>query len=174
MLLDISAYKLPSIREYLKLAHRRLHANCNTWDATARRPQKVNFCNVRVRLLSFYLDKLSCSSLRVAGSNETDRLTEKLKTYVKNVVLLEPGKWGIVMDFVLEEKELIGKELLVDYDETVDLNESREGCLMIETLEAPMVKRGDTIEITVRDRKRKKRTSSSNGKGFEGPKNIAS
>jgi hypothetical protein len=93
---------------------------------------------------------------------------------VKDVVLLEPGKWGIVMDFVLEEKELIGKELLVDYDETVDLNESREGCLMIETLGAPMVKRGDTIEITVRDRKRKKRTSSSNGKGFEGPKNIAS
>ena len=92
---------------------------------------------------------------------------------MKDVVLLEPGKWGIVVDFVLEEKQLIGKELLVDYDETVDLNESREGCLMIETLEAPIVKRGDTIEITVRDRKRKKRTSSSNGKDVKGRKNIA-
>ena len=84
---------------------------------------------------------------------------EKRKTYIKDVVLLDPGKWGIVMDFVLEEKELLGKELLVDYDETVDVNESWDGCLMIETLEAPLVKRGDTIEITIRDRKRKRRGS---------------
>jgi hypothetical protein len=173
MPLDICAYNLPSIK---RISEARSPASCKLQHLgrNGSETAKVNFCNVRVRLLSFYLDKLSCSSLTVAGSNETDRLTEKLKTYVKDVVLLEPGKWGIVMDFVLEEKELIGKELLVDYDETVDLNESREGCLMIETLEAPMVKRGDTIEITVRDRKRKKRTSSSNGKGFEGPKNIAS
>ena len=98
---------------------------------------------------------------------------QKRITCVKDVVLLQPGKWGIVMDFVLEEKRLIGKELLVDYDETVDLNESRDGCLMIETLEAPMVKRGDTIEITIRDRKRKKRSSSSNDKDVKGRKNIA-
>jgi hypothetical protein len=93
---------------------------------------------------------------------------EKRRTYIKDVVLLDPGKWGIVMDFVLEEKELRGKELLVDYDETVDLNESWDGCLMIETLEPPMVKRGDTIEITIRDRKRKRRTSSSSGEGDRG------
>jgi hypothetical protein len=49
------------------------------------------------------------------------------------------------MDFVLEEKELVGKEVLVEYDETLDVSESRDGCLMIETLEPPMVKRGDTI-----------------------------
>jgi hypothetical protein len=47
---------------------------------------------------------------------------EKRKAYVKEVVLLDPGKWGIVMDFVLEEKELAGKELLVEYDETLDVN----------------------------------------------------
>jgi hypothetical protein len=82
---------------------------------------------------------------------------EKRKAYVKEVVLLDPGKWGIVMDFVLEEKDLIGKELLIDYDETDDLNETRDGCLMIETLEVPVVKRGDMIEITIRDRTRKKR-----------------
>jgi hypothetical protein len=81
---------------------------------------------------------------------------EKRKTYVKDVILLDPGKWGIVMDFVLEENQLIGKELLVDYDETVDLNEWRDGSLMIETIKPPMVKCGDTIEITIRDRKRKK------------------
>jgi hypothetical protein len=82
---------------------------------------------------------------------------EKRKAYVKEVVLLDPGKWGIVMDFVLEEKDLVGKELLIDYDETDDLNETRDGCLMIETLEVPVVKRGDMIEITIRDRTRKKR-----------------
>ena len=95
---------------------------------------------------------------------------EKRKTYVTGVVFLEPGKWGIVLDFVLEENRLIGKELLVDYDETLDLSEWGDGCLMIETLEAPMIKRGDTIEITIRDRKRKKRSSGPNG---EGRKNIA-
>ena len=89
---------------------------------------------------------------------------EKRKTYVKEIVLLEPGKWGIVIDFVLEEKQLVGKELLVDYDETDDVNEFRDGCLMIETVEAPMVRRGDTIEITIRDRSRKNRGSASNGK----------
>ena len=95
---------------------------------------------------------------------------EKRKIDVTGVVFLEPGKWGIVLDFVLEENQLIGKELLVDYDETVDLDEWRDGCLMIETLEQPMVKRGDTVEITIRDRKRKKRSSGPNG---EGRKNIA-
>lgn len=89
---------------------------------------------------------------------------EKRKAYVKEVVLLDPGKWGIVMDFVLEEKDLIGKELLIDYDETDDLNETRDGCLMIETLEVPVVKRGDMIEITIRDRTRKKRGGALNGK----------
>jgi hypothetical protein len=95
---------------------------------------------------------------------------EKRKIYVTGVIFLGPGKWGIVLDFVLEENQLIGKELLVDYDETVDLDEWRDGCLMIETLEPPMVKRGDTVEITIRDRKRKKRSSGPNG---EGSKNIA-
>jgi hypothetical protein len=90
---------------------------------------------------------------------------EKRKTYVKEVILLEQGKWGIVMDFILEEKELIGKELLVDYDPTDNLNEARDGRLMIETLEVPMVKRGDMIEITIRDRNRKKRRGSWNDKG---------
>jgi len=64
---------------------------------------------------------------------------------------LRPGK-----------KLLLGKELLVDYDETNDISESRDGCLMIETLELPVVKRGDTIEITIRDRNRKKRSSGPN------------
>src|ERR1700733_14411176 len=96
---------------------------------------------------------------------------EKRRLYVTGVVFLEPGKWGIVLDFVLEENQLIGKELLVDYDETINLDEWRDGCLMIETLEPPMVKRGDTIEITIRDRKRKKRSSGPNGEGRE---NIAS
>jgi hypothetical protein len=93
---------------------------------------------------------------------------EKRRTYIKDVVLLDPGKWGIVMDFVLEEKELVGKELLVEYDATLKVNEWWDGCLMIETLEPPMVKRGDTIEITIRDRKRKRRSSSSNGEGNKG------
>jgi hypothetical protein len=86
----------------------------------------------------------------------------KHKTFVKEVILLNPGKWGIIMDFALEEKLLLGKELLVDYDETNDISESRDGCLMIETLEVPVVKRGDTIEITIRDRNRKKRSRGPN------------
>jgi hypothetical protein len=94
---------------------------------------------------------------------------EKHRAYIKDVVLLDPGKWGIVMDFVLEEKELVGKNLLVEYDETLEVNEWWDGCLMIETLEPPTVKRGDTIEITIRDRKRKRRSSSSNGQGDKGP-----
>jgi hypothetical protein len=80
---------------------------------------------------------------------------EKRKAYVKAVVLLEPGKWGIVVDYVLEENKLIGKEVLIDYDEMEDLNESHDGFLMIETLEVPVIKCGDTIEITIRDRGRK-------------------
>jgi hypothetical protein len=95
---------------------------------------------------------------------------ETAHTYIIDVILLEPGKWGIVTDFVLEENQLLGKELLVDYDKRVDLDESRDGFLMIETLEPPMVKRGDTIEITIRDRKRKKRSS---GPNDDGRKNIA-
>jgi hypothetical protein len=35
------------------------------------------------------------------------------------------------------------------------LNETGDGCLMIETLEVPWVRRGDTIKITIRDRARK-------------------
>jgi hypothetical protein len=73
------------------------------------------------------------------------------------------------MDFVLEEKELVGKNLLVEYDETLEVNEWWDGCLMIETLEPPIVKRGDTIEITIRDRKRKRRSRPSNGKSDEVP-----
>jgi hypothetical protein len=94
---------------------------------------------------------------------------ERRRTYIKDVILLDPGKWGIVMDFVLEEKELVGKNLLVEYDETLEVNEWWDGCLMIETLEPPIVKRGDTIEITIRDRKRKRRSRPLNGKSDEVP-----
>jgi hypothetical protein len=80
---------------------------------------------------------------------------EKRKAYIKEVVLLDRGKWGIVVDFILEEKELIGKEVLVDYDAIDDLDATLDGCLMVKTLEAPLVKRGDTVEITIRDRDRK-------------------
>ena len=80
---------------------------------------------------------------------------EKRKAYVKTVVLLGPGKWGIVLDYVLEEKRLIGKEVLANYDEMEDLNETHDGFLMIETVEVPRIKRGDTIELTIRDRRRK-------------------
>ncbi len=77
---------------------------------------------------------------------------EKRKAHVKAVVLLEPGKWGIVVDYVLEETKLLGKEVRIDYKEMEDLNETPDGFLMIETLDVPMIKRGDTIEITIRDR----------------------
>jgi hypothetical protein len=77
------------------------------------------------------------------------------KASIKEVVLLDKGKWGIVVDFVLEESKLVGKEVLIDYDEIDDLNETGEGCLMIETSEVPWVKRGDRIKITIRDRARK-------------------
>jgi len=80
---------------------------------------------------------------------------EKRKANIKEVVLLGRGKWGIVVDFGLEEKELIGKEVLVEYDAVDDLDETPDGCLLIKTLEVPLVKRGDTVEITVRDRDRK-------------------
>jgi butyrate kinase len=77
---------------------------------------------------------------------------EKRKANVKAVVLLNPGRWGIVLDYVLEENKLIGKNLHISYDEMEDLNETHDGFLMIETLEVPMIKRGDTIEITIRNR----------------------
>ncbi|HTD14448.1 MAG TPA: hypothetical protein VK673_04680 [Chthoniobacterales bacterium] len=80
---------------------------------------------------------------------------EKRKAYINEVVLLGRGKWGIVVDFVLVEKELVGKEVLVDYDPIDDLDETPDGCLLIKTREVPSVKRGDTVEITVRDRDRK-------------------
>jgi hypothetical protein len=80
---------------------------------------------------------------------------EIFKASIKEVVLLDKGKWGIVMDFVLEESKLVGKEVLIDYDEVDDLNETGDGCLMIETCEVPWVKRGDRIKITIRDRARK-------------------
>ena len=79
---------------------------------------------------------------------------EKRKAYVKAVVLLSPGKWGIVLDYVLEEKRLIGKEVLINYDEMEGLNETHDGFLMIETVKVPLIKRGDTIELTIRDRRR--------------------
>ena len=80
---------------------------------------------------------------------------EKRKAYVKAVVLLSPGKWGIVLDYVLEEKRLIGKEVLISYDEMEGLDETHDGFLMIETVKVPLIKRGDTIELTIRDRRRK-------------------
>ena len=88
---------------------------------------------------------------------------ERRKAQIKEVVLLSRGKWGIVADFRLEEKELIGKELLVDYDEISDLHETPDGCLMIETLEVPVLKPGDTIQITIRARNRKKRKDALRG-----------
>ena len=103
----------------------------------------------------------SVERLRLKGA----QVNAKHKTFVKEVILLSPGKWGIIMDFVLEEKLLAGKELLIEYDETEDISESWDGSLMIETLEVPVVKRGDTIEITIRDRNRKKRNSAPNGEG---------
>ena len=80
---------------------------------------------------------------------------EIFKASIKEVVLLDKNKWGIVVDFVLEESRLVGKEVLIDYDEIDDLNETGDSCLMIETSEVPWVKRGDTIKITIRDRARK-------------------
>ena len=77
---------------------------------------------------------------------------EIFKASIKTVVLLDKGKWGIVLDFVLEESKLAGKEVLIDYDAVDDLNETGDSCLMIETSEVPWVKRGDTIKITIRDR----------------------
>jgi hypothetical protein len=82
---------------------------------------------------------------------------ERRKAQIKEVVLLSRGKWGIVADFRLEEQELIGKDLLVDYEKINDLHETPDGCLMIETLEVPVVRPGDTIQITIRTRTRKKR-----------------
>jgi hypothetical protein len=80
---------------------------------------------------------------------------EIFRASIKTVVLLHKGKWGIVVDFVLEESKLVGKVVLIDYDKVDDLNETGDGCLMIETSEAPWVRRGDTIKITIRDRARK-------------------
>ena len=80
---------------------------------------------------------------------------EIFKASIKTVVLLDKGKWGIVLDFVLEESKLAGKEVLIDYDAVDDLNETGDSCLMIETSEVPWVKRGDMIKITIRDRARK-------------------
>jgi hypothetical protein len=80
---------------------------------------------------------------------------EIFKASIKEVVLLEKGKWGIIVDFVLEESKLAGKEVLIDYDGVDDLNETGDSCLMIETSEVPWVRRGDTIKITIRDRARK-------------------
>jgi len=38
---------------------------------------------------------------------------EIFKASIKEVVLLDKGKWGIVVDFVLEESKLLGKEVLI-------------------------------------------------------------
>ena len=86
---------------------------------------------------------------------ESSDAMEIFKAFIKTVVLLDKGKWGIVLDFVLEESKLAGKEVLIDYDEVDDLNETGDSFLMIETSEVPWVKRGDTIKITIRDRARK-------------------
>ena len=83
------------------------------------------------------------------------RAMEIFKASIREVVLLYKGKWGIVVDFVLEENKLAGKEVLIDYDEIDDLSETGDSSLMIETSEVPWVKRGDTIKITIRDRARK-------------------
>jgi hypothetical protein len=80
---------------------------------------------------------------------------EIFKASIKHVVLLDKARWGIVVDFDLDESKLSGKEVLIDYDAIDDLSESNDGCLMIETSEVPWVRRGDTIKITIRDRARK-------------------
>ena len=90
-----------------------------------------------------------------SGMLRCNETMEIFKASIKEVVLLDKGKWGIVVDYVLEENKLAGKEVLIDYDEVDDLNETGEGCLMIQTSEVPWVKRGDTIKITIRDRARK-------------------
>jgi hypothetical protein len=90
-----------------------------------------------------------------SGILRRNEAMEIFKASIKNVVLLAQGKWGIVVDFVLEESKLAGKEVLIEYDEVDNLNETGDGCLMIETLEVPWVRRGDTIKITIRDRARK-------------------
>jgi hypothetical protein len=92
---------------------------------------------------------------RLRAGHRSGGCMEKRKAYVKAVVLLSPGKWGIVLDYVLEEKRLIGKEVLINYDEMQGLNETHDGFLMIETVKVPLIKRGDTIELTIRDRRRK-------------------
>ncbi len=55
---------------------------------------------------------------------------EIFKASIKEVALLDKGKWGMGVDFVLEESKLVGKEVLIDYDEVDDLNETGDGCLM--------------------------------------------
>jgi hypothetical protein len=82
---------------------------------------------------------------------------EKRAAQVRKVVLIESGKWGIIVDFVLEEKELVGKDLRVDYPEMNELNESAEGYLMIETVQPPVIRSGETIDITIRERSRRRR-----------------
>jgi hypothetical protein len=80
---------------------------------------------------------------------------EIFKAAVKHVVLLDKARWGIVVDFDLDESKLAGKEVLIDYDGIDDLSEYNDGCLMIETSEVPWLRRGDTIKITIRERVRK-------------------
>jgi len=103
------------------------------------------------------LTRVSCSTfaIRFQLVAESYGAMEIFKASIKTVVLLDKGKWGIVLDFVLEESKLAGKEVLIDYDAVDDLNETGDSCLMIETSEVPWVKRGDTIKITIRDRARK-------------------
>ena len=98
---------------------------------------------------------MTSDNFRLGPRLRDGRRTEVRQARVKAVVLLQPGRWGIVVDYVLEENKLTGKEVLIDYDEMEDLNETSDGFLMIETVEVPFIKRGDTIEITIRDRARK-------------------
>ncbi|MBV9391089.1 MAG: hypothetical protein JOY96_04270 [Verrucomicrobia bacterium] len=76
----------------------------------------------------------------------------KLNLPVKEIVELKDGGWGIVLDFVLEDNTSSEEELLVNYRIVDDLSETDEGYLVVETLAAPTVKQGDSIEVSIQDR----------------------
>lgn len=76
----------------------------------------------------------------------------KLNLPVKEVVELKDGGWGIVLDFVVEDNTSPDEELLVNYGVVDDLNETDDGYLVVETLAAPTVKQGDSIEVSIQDR----------------------
>jgi len=121
-----------------------------------RRPDEINYALRRFHQ-SFDLCQLRACRFRQKKSLEAQKRAHAPLLESFTSVMFEKGSCQLRAFLYLVEK-------------TVDLNEWRDGCLMIETLEPPMVQRGDTIEITIRDRKRKKRSSRTNG---EGRKNIA-